>query len=254
MNALVDWALLERWRLFLVYALLAALTLIPGQATIAVTDRDEGRYIQASKQMMETGDYIEIWNIETPRWKKPVGIHWLQVASAKITGYGAEAPIWVYRLPSAFGMFFAGLLTFWALYPLLGKKAAALAGAMLLTSLIAAGEGNIAKTDAALLAACTAMVGAMARIYERDKPRATRTIEHWILWLAFAAGLLIKGPIIALLFAGIILWHTVLERDFSFLRETRPLFGLLVLLVVAAPWFDRAEFPARHRCNRVARV
>ncbi|MEL6582794.1 MAG: glycosyltransferase family 39 protein [Pseudomonadota bacterium] len=242
MQALLDWTLLSRWRLVAVYALLAAITLIPGQATISVTDRDEGRYIQASKQMMETGDYIEIWNIENPRWKKPAGIHWLQVAAAQITGYGAEAPIWVYRLPSAFGMFFAGLLTFWALYPLLGKRAAALAGMMMLTCLIAAGEGNIAKTDAVLLAACTATAGALARLYEREARGPGLQREHWILWLAVSAGVLVKGPIIFLLLGGILLSHTILERDLQFVRQTKPLFGLAVLAVVALPWFIAIGF------------
>lgn len=237
MTAFLDWALERKWRLFLLYAVLAFLTIAPGLSTIPVTDRDEGRYIQASKQMIETGDYVTIWNIETPRWKKPVGIHWLQVTAAHITGYGADAPIWVYRLPSAFGMFFAGLLTYWALHPLLGARAAALAGGILLTSLIAAGEANIAKTDAALLAACTAMSGALLRIYQLDRSQTLRRREHWILWISLAIGLLIKGPIIAILLAGILLWHTVLERDLSFLRETRPLMGLGVVAVIALPWF-----------------
>ena len=52
-------ALLTRFpRLCLVLFCLAVFT--PGLATLPPLDRDESRYAQASKQMLESGDYIEI--------------------------------------------------------------------------------------------------------------------------------------------------------------------------------------------------
>jgi len=85
----------------LLIALVAAVYLVPGQSALPLTDRDEARYVVASKQMLATGDFIEPRNLDEPRWKKPVGIYWLQSAAASLSGQGTDAPLWVYRLPSA---------------------------------------------------------------------------------------------------------------------------------------------------------
>ena len=42
---------------------------------------DESRFAQASTQMLETGDYIDIRYQDGPRYQKPVGIYLLQVLS-----------------------------------------------------------------------------------------------------------------------------------------------------------------------------
>lgn len=51
---------------------------LPGFADLPLTDRDEARFAQASRQMMDSGDYVNITFQEQARHKKPVGIYWLQ--------------------------------------------------------------------------------------------------------------------------------------------------------------------------------
>ncbi|MEM0907083.1 MAG: glycosyltransferase family 39 protein, partial [Pseudomonadota bacterium] len=46
-----------------------ALSFLPGQSTVPPIDRDEPRYTQATKQMMETGDYVRIRFQDEPRHK-----------------------------------------------------------------------------------------------------------------------------------------------------------------------------------------
>lgn len=220
----------------IVVGLLTALIVLPGQSGLPVTDRDEGRYIQASKQMMETGDYVDIRFRDVPRYKKPVGIYWLQVAAAKITGFGAEAPHWVYRLPSALGIIGAALLTIWAVRPITGPPGAALAGLIVGTTTLSMGEGHIAKTDAALLFTVVALQGALLRIWlDEQVPRFDAV--RGIFWTAMAAGILIKGPIILIVAAGTLVWLCLSERSFDPWRQTRPLLGLALLVVLALPWF-----------------
>jgi 4-amino-4-deoxy-L-arabinose transferase-like glycosyltransferase len=83
-----------------VLTLVALAAFLPGFFTIPPIDRDEPRYAQATKQMMESGDYIDIRFQEKPRYLQPAGIYWLHVAAARLTGTGVDAPIWVHRLPS----------------------------------------------------------------------------------------------------------------------------------------------------------
>jgi 4-amino-4-deoxy-L-arabinose transferase-like glycosyltransferase len=66
-------------------------------------DRDESRFAQATSQMLETGDYVVIKFQDQPRFKKPVGIHWLQALSVKAFSDAEDRRIWAYRIPSCWG-------------------------------------------------------------------------------------------------------------------------------------------------------
>ena len=57
---------------------------LPGFFTIPPVDRDEARFAQATKQMIETGDYVDIRFQDESRYKKPVGIYWLQAGVVKL--------------------------------------------------------------------------------------------------------------------------------------------------------------------------
>src|SRR5438045_5477829 len=96
------------------YALLGALCVLlylPGLAAIPPLDRDEARFAQATRQMLETGDFIRIRFQDEERNKKPVGIYWLQAAAVWAFSTSESSAIWPYRLPSALAATAAVLLT-----------------------------------------------------------------------------------------------------------------------------------------------
>src|SRR5262245_28753676 len=64
-----------------VLVILSLLAFLPGFASMPPMDRDEPRFAQASKQMLETGDLVNIRFQGEARLKKPVGIYWLQAAA-----------------------------------------------------------------------------------------------------------------------------------------------------------------------------
>ena len=132
----------------LVFVALCAFS--PGFNAIPPVDRDEPRYAQASKQMMETGNYLDIRFQEQPRYLQPAGLYWLQVTAAKITGYGPEAPIWVYRLPSLLAATAAVVLTYWVALPLAGPVGAFIAALLLTPCILLGVEARLAKTDASV--------------------------------------------------------------------------------------------------------
>lgn len=235
-RALIGWAGASRWRTALLVLAVSLTVALPGLSSMPVTDRDEARFAQASRQMLETGDPIDIRYQDQPRWKKPVGIYWLQAASARLLGGGAEAGIWAYRIPSALAAIAAALLTVWAARPLVGPTAGVLAGIMLATTLLAAVEGHIAKTDAALAASAVAVLGALAHLVRG--PVGARTAL--VFWTAIAAGILLKGPVVpvvtVLALAALWLAAARLGGPRPALRSLRPLPGLALVTVVVAPW------------------
>src|SRR5437763_14015378 len=96
-------------------ALLAALCFalyLPGIAAIPPLDRDEARFAQASRQMLQTGDFLRIRFQDEARNKKPAGIYWLQAAAVSVFSTPQATAIWPYRLPSLLGAMAAVLSVF----------------------------------------------------------------------------------------------------------------------------------------------
>ncbi|MGR3757826.1 MAG: ArnT family glycosyltransferase [Tranquillimonas sp.] len=213
--------------------LIGLVALLPGQGALPLLDRDEARFVQGSRQMLESGDYIDIRNQEAPRYKKPVGIYWLQAGAAALSGQGAEAPMRVFRLPSLLGILAASMLIWWGSLPLAGPAAAALAGLAVATSVLTVGEAHIAKTDAALLAAVVAMQAGLIRTWQAAGPVPAR----WLFWGGAAVGTLLKGPIAPLIGALTLMGLLAHDRRAALWRRLRPLSGLALFAAVVLPWF-----------------
>ena len=210
---------------------------LPGFFSIPPSDRDEARFAQATRQMLETGDHVRIRYQEEERNKKPVGIHWLQattVRAAEVLHLGWRGDIWPYRVPSLLGALLAVLATFHWGRALVGRRAAWLGAAMLGSSLVLMVEAHIAKTDAALLASVAAAMGLFGTCYLR--PTAFRAKDAAAFWLILGVSILLKGPIgpMVALLAGVTL--AVADKGAPWWRALRPAWGVPLMLAVALPW------------------
>ncbi|TWB46927.1 ArnT family glycosyltransferase [Nitrospirillum viridazoti] len=228
---------------YVILALLALATFLPGFTTIPPFDRDESRFAQATRQMLETRDFVSIRFQDEARNKKPVGIHWLQ--SATVTAVQAvtgehdpeTTPIWAYRLPSLIGAVAAVLLTAWAGQLLFGATAGFGAALLMSVCVLLSVEARMAKTDAVLLATVVAAMGALGRIYlDRRKPMPPTWGLTLTFWIALGVGILIKGPVILLPVLGSIITLGFADRDWSWLKNLRPLPGLAIVLAMVLPW------------------
>jgi 4-amino-4-deoxy-L-arabinose transferase-like glycosyltransferase len=227
-------------------ALLCLLCLVlymPGLAAIPPLDRDEARFAQATRQMLETGDFIRIRFQEEARHKKPIGIHWLQVISVRTFSTPESSAIWPYRLPSALAALAAVLLTFLFGARLSGSPRAGFIAAVLMGSALGlVVEAHLAKTDAALLAAVVAGQGALGRVYVAARTgRRIAAPLPLVFWLAEAAAILLKGPpgpMLALLTAATL---SIADRDARWIKELRPIAGILMAALIVAPWMIAIE-------------
>lgn len=220
---------------YLALTVLCALLYLPGIASIPPTDRDEARFMQATKQMIETGDYVNIRFQNEPRNKKPAGIHWLQTAAVKISGQDL-ATYWPYRLPSVLAAWFAVVVCCAVGSRMFSPRTGFIAGAVLATSFMVVIEAHIAKTDAMLLAATTVAMGALGLIYANR----TRESASWglvlVFWLSLAAGTLVKGPVSLAVVLATIVALGVADRNVRWLKQTRPLLGFPLALALTLPW------------------
>jgi 4-amino-4-deoxy-L-arabinose transferase-like glycosyltransferase len=246
-------AAVERWlgwltqshlRAALALAVVAILAFAPGQFALQPMDRDEPRFAQATKQMLETGDFVDIRFQDDARHKKPVGIYWMQsvtVTAAQALGASdALRTIGFYRIPSFLAAIGSVLVLYWAAMAFLSRRGAFVAAALMGCTVLLGVESRLAKTDSMLLLTCMVCFGVLARLWlHATNPgvsRPLKPIEIWLFWIAMGVGVLVKGPITPMIAFVPALALSLRERSARWLLPLRPWLGLAVVAVIAAPW------------------
>jgi len=227
------------FRPYLVLSLLCLILYLPGLASVPPLDRDESRFIQATRQMLASGDYVRIQFQGEMRAKKPVGAYWLQAAAVKAFSDPESTALWPYRLPAALSAWAVALMTFAFGHGLLGRRPALLAGIMVATAVMLVSEAHQAKTDAVLLAAVVAAQGALGQFYLAGRTGKKRPGLGLALafWVAQGIGILVKGPIVPVVSLLTLVTLGVADRSLRWALALRPLTGMAVAAAIAAPWF-----------------
>ena len=239
---ILDAATASHLRVAAFLVVMSLVCFLPGFFNIPPIDRDEARFAQATKQMIESGDYVDIRFQDEVRYKKPVGIYWLQAAAVRageaLGVSQARGTIWLYRIPSLVGALGAVLLTYWTALAFVSRRSACLAALMLASSIMLGVEARLAKTDAMLLATVVAAMGVLARQYlGTDETTRRGWTMPAVFWSALAGGVLIKGPLIVMVVALAAITLAVLDHSARWLMRLRPLPGVLWLLLLVLPWF-----------------
>jgi 4-amino-4-deoxy-L-arabinose transferase-like glycosyltransferase len=222
----------------------ALFAFLPGIFQIPPVDRDESRFAQATKQMIETRDFVDIRFQDEARYKKPVGIYWLQAAVVEMAEAAgvprARLRIGFYRIPSLIGAVGAVVLTYWAGLAFVSRRASFLAGLMMATSILLGVEARIATTDAMLLLTVVAAFGAMARAYlaeQGERANLDPFIVAAIFWTAIGVGILFKGPLILAVVGFAALALTAVDRSAHWMTRLRPGIGAAWAIALVLPWF-----------------
>ncbi len=219
--------------------LITFLSALPGVFLLPPLDRDESRFAQASKEMLEEDNYILIQYQDELRNKKPAGIHWMQAAATALTT-GVEAKeIWTYRLPSWIGAALATLATFWTGIVLIGRRASFIGAALFGSTLLLTSEAHISKTDGMLVLLTTLSIGALARLYRlRNQSKAMAIL----FWACISVSFLIKGPVTLMVAAyaglGLWVWDRAADRrggDWGRVLTWWP--GWMIFIALVLPWF-----------------
>jgi 4-amino-4-deoxy-L-arabinose transferase-like glycosyltransferase len=239
--AAMDYATASHRRAVALLLAFAFLAFIPGVFQLPVIDREEARAAQATRQMLETGDYFGIRFQHDIQQAQPVGIHWLQAATVKAASAvgvpGAETRIWLYRLPSLLGAVGAVLLTYWAALAFVSRRSALLAAVMLGGSVLLGIEARLAKADAVLLLVATLLMGSLGRAYLRaQRGLAPDRRLAAVFWFALAVGVLLDGLTLVLVAALCIGTLLAADRATAWLRHLFPISGIALFVLLLLPW------------------
>ncbi len=223
------------WRAYLLIALLAFSAGVIGIGRVPVMDIDEGRFVQATRQMLDSGDFVRIKLQDADRSRKPAGIHWLQAASVTAMGpfLDRNNVVWPYRLPSVLGLVMAALATLWAGSALLGSRIGFIGAMLYSTGILVGIEAMTAKTDSVLVGFTTVAIAALAQLrVGTARPRLTALL----FWGALACGVMIKGPVTPMACGLSLLAIGLWERRTDWMKPLTWWAGPLLAVLIALPW------------------
>lgn len=196
--------------------------------SLPLFDVDEGAFSEATREMLESGNFVSPTQDGEPRHDKPVLIYWLQAASVTALGLDELA----LRLPSAIAAVLWALVIFHFVRRRLDADTAAVATLVMALSLQVGliGKGAIADGVLNLLLVLTFFE---IHGYASDGRRGT--LLRVYLWMGLA--FLTKGPVaVALPFVASLIWLVSLGRWRDWLGAVLAPAGWAVFLAIVLPW------------------
>jgi 4-amino-4-deoxy-L-arabinose transferase-like glycosyltransferase len=188
---------------------------------------------QIARNMLESGDWVTARLDGVAYLEKSPLIYWIMAVSFKVFGVHD----WAARLPLALInialCWVAARFAVWSF----GRRAGINSGTILATCLGMFLFTRILIPDAALVLAITVALWSFLRLM--DEAEARPWVWFSLLYGSLACGLLLKGLIAMVFPVGVAAIYLAITREASVgevWRRLRPLSGLALLLMIAAPW------------------
>lgn len=215
---------------FVVVAVCAALLFFYRLGAMGLLDPEEGRYAEIPREMIERGDWI------TPRLnymrylEKPPLLYWCVAGSYQLFGISE----WSARLGSALPALIGVLAVYAWGRRVINPRAGLFSALILMTSPEYFALARALGTD--MLFTSLLSIGLLLGYRGALGDESSKQCYRW-MWVALAAAVLAKTPVVAFLALGILgLYFAIARQPRQLLRIEWPT-GLFVLVLVVAPWF-----------------
>ncbi|MBU2410870.1 MAG: glycosyltransferase family 39 protein [Gammaproteobacteria bacterium] len=201
--------------------------------TRSLINPDEGRYASLSLAMMQTGDWV------TPRlngllyFEKPALQYWIGALFFHVFGVTEFAA----RLWPGLAGFLTVLMTGFTAARLWGRDAGVRAFALAGSTTWIVGNSHFLTLDAGLTLFLTLMLCAVLIARQAQIDPAARRRWIWLAWAAMAGAVLSKGLVGIVIPGATLVVASLWRRDARLWRGMHWGSGLLIFLVLAAPWF-----------------
>lgn len=212
-----------------VLAASVVISVAPGR--MALTDPDEARYAEASREMLREGDLVVPRFNDEPRLNKPPLIHWMQAASFLALDESETAA----RLPSLLAALAILALTARCGNRRLGPDAGGPAAAALAVTLLFFACARLAITDMLLALWITlALMSWHEAVSATDG--AVRRRRSWIAAAAIGLAVMTKGPVGPALAGAIILATAACTGARRMITLRGAGLAMAWVALVAGPW------------------
>ncbi len=218
----------HKWFDYLVVMVVGVILFLPGLGQFALWEEDEAHNAECAREMLEADTWIVPTFNFALRTDKPPLQYWCIQVCYRLFGVSE----WSARFPSAC----ASLLTLITVYELgraFFNRTTGLLASLILGSSIFFSVASHAVTPDAFLILTTLLTFAIFAGQYESKGQA------WFILTGLTSGLavLAKGPVGLVLPAAIILVFLFWERQWQRLLNRHLLFGSLLFLVIALPWY-----------------
>jgi 4-amino-4-deoxy-L-arabinose transferase-like glycosyltransferase len=192
---------------------------------------DEGRYVEISREMAATGDYL------TPRLngvkylEKPALFYWLESLSIRLFGLNE----FTLRLWPALFALYGCLVVYSAGSRLFGRRTGQLAAVVLATSLLYYALSRVIILDMPVSVLLTAALLSFL-VGTHETPGLKRRLFMWGLYAFAALAVLTKGLIGIVVPVMVIGAWIVMLGEWRVLRTMYLPSGLVLFLLITAPW------------------
>ena len=229
----------------------AVVAYLAGNNLFPLIDRDEPRFAQASKQMLESGDWTTPRFLDRLRLNKPVLIYWLQASSMRVFGSDGMYGTFSARVPSSLAAV-ATLLMFALSWPfIVGHRRALWATFIFATALMPMYLAKVCMADAVQHLFIAASMLCLYAVW-RGTARWPTMI---VLGLSIGLATLTKGPPVLMFLAMtlVALWLLNLSIDtptptrlISVERDSPRIFVRVLIVIglalaVCLPWVVNLE-------------
>lgn len=199
------------------------------------TDTTEARYAEIARKMAESADWITPqFDYGVPFWGKPPLHTWLSAMGMRVFGVG-EFGARIFIFLSGLGVL--GLVGAFLKRHARGEQAL-VATCVLFSSVMFFGASAFVMTDMAMTLGTTL---SMVAFFNHATDTQQRKVWGNLFFAGLAIGLLAKGPVATVLtLMPVGLW-VLTGRRWAALRSLPWLSGLVLLLLLALPWYVAAE-------------
>ncbi len=191
----------------------------------------EGRAGIVARNMLETGNWEHIVYYGAITTEKPILCYWFYALSGLILGGINEFSV---RVPSALAAIITVIISCHMAFRIYGRKTAILSGYILSTMTLFVNLGHIARIDIVLCAFYTALMSLMYFGYFKDF-KANKLL--YIFYPLLGLSILVKGPLSAGLIGITVILIVAIKRNPKIIWDMKPIYGVIVVLLIAAPWF-----------------
>ena len=202
--------------------------------SVTLFDVDEAVFSEATKEMVESGDWITPTYNGARRYDKPILFYWLMAASYMVFGineFGA-------RFPSAFTAFLLVLVVFFFVKHVWDEKRAFYAAVSLMLSVYFLVYSHAAVTDMALTLFITlSLLSFFRAIYPIGTTSGKEGRYIYGFYLFSSLAFLTKGLIGIVFPFGIAVIHMLLTVGWKGAVKVLNLKGMLLFLLISLPWY-----------------
>lgn len=193
---------------------------------IDIMDIDAAQYASMSREMLQKGEYLHLYDLGKEYLDKPPFLIWVSALSMKLFGINNFA----YRLPS----FLFSILSLYATYKLsrlyYNKTISSFAAVILASSQAFFLMNHDVRTDTILMSWVVFSLWQLAAWYRNNK------FHHFIAaCIGIAGGMMTKGPIALLVPVFAFGLHFILHRNFKVFFRWQYLAGILIIGILLLP-------------------